>query len=75
MAKKVMQKLKEEVVKKGLKLSVTENGKEVKSKMIAPCGFLGALVVFLVGPDLIAFLGLWLDYQRRLRLIACSLLT
>ena len=26
--------------KKGLKLSVTENGKEGKSKMIASCGFL-----------------------------------
>ena len=36
MAKKV----KEEVEKKGLKLSVTENGKEGKSKMIASCGFL-----------------------------------
>ena len=40
MAKKVMKKLKEEVEKKGLKLSVTENGKEGKSKMIASCGFL-----------------------------------
>ena len=39
-AKKVMQKLKEEVEKKGLKLSVTENGNEGKSKMIASCGFL-----------------------------------
>ena len=39
MAKKVMKKLKE-VEKKGLKLSVAENGKEGKSKMIAPCGFL-----------------------------------
>ena len=38
MAKKVMKKLKEEVVTKGLKLSVTENGKEGKSKMIALCG-------------------------------------
>ena len=35
MAKKVMKK-----VRKGLKLSVTENGKEGKSKMIASCGFL-----------------------------------
>ena len=35
MAKKVMKKLKEEVEKKGLTLSVTENGKEGKSKMIA----------------------------------------
>ena len=34
------EKLKEEVEKKGLKLSVTENGKEGKSKMIAFCGFL-----------------------------------
>ena len=34
-----MKKLKEEVEKKGLKLSVTENGKG-KSKMIASCGFL-----------------------------------
>ena len=51
MAKKVMKKLKEEVEKKGLKLSVTEerkdsnrqrteDGKEGKSKMIASCGFL-----------------------------------
>ena len=39
-AKKVMKKLKEEVEKKGLKLSVTENGEEGKSKMIASCGFL-----------------------------------
>ena len=39
MAKKVMKKLKE-VEKKGLKLSVTENGKEGKSKMIASFGFL-----------------------------------
>ena len=39
-AKNVMKKLKEEVEKKGLKLSVTENGKEGKSKMIASCGFL-----------------------------------
>ena len=36
---KVMKKLKEEVEKKGLKLSVTENGKEGKSKMTS-CGFL-----------------------------------
>ena len=34
MAKKVMKKVKEEVERKGLKLSVTEDGKEVKSKMI-----------------------------------------
>ena len=40
MAKKVVKKLKEEVEKKGLKLSVTENGKEGKGKMIASCGFL-----------------------------------
>ena len=40
MAKKVMTMLKEEVQKKGLKLPVTENGKEGKSKMIASCGFL-----------------------------------
>ena len=39
-AKKVMRKLKEEVVKEGLELSVTENGKEGKSKMIASCGYL-----------------------------------
>ena len=32
--------MKEEVEKKGLKLSVTEIGKEGKSKMIASCGFL-----------------------------------
>ena len=35
-----MKKLTEEVEKKGLKLSVTENGQEGKSKMIASCGFL-----------------------------------
>ena len=40
MSKNVMQKLKEEVEEQGLKLSVTENGKEGKSKMIASCGFL-----------------------------------
>ena len=34
------EKLKEEVERKGLKLSVTENGKKGKSKMIASCGFL-----------------------------------
>ena len=39
-AKEVMKKLKEEVEKKGLKLSVTENGEEGKSKMIASCGFM-----------------------------------
>ena len=39
-AKKVVKKLEEEIEKKGLKMSVTENGKEVKSKMIASCGFL-----------------------------------
>ena len=39
MAKKVMKKLKKEIEKKCLKLSVTENGKE-RSKMIASCGFL-----------------------------------
>ena len=36
----MVKKLKEEVEKKGLKLSVTENGKEGKSKMIASCGYL-----------------------------------
>ena len=35
-----MKKLKEEVEKKGLELSVTEKGKEGKSKMIASCGYL-----------------------------------
>ena len=35
----MMKTLKEEVEKQGLKLSVTENGKEGK-KMIASCGFL-----------------------------------
>ena len=33
-------KKKEEVERKGLKLSGTEDGKEGKSKMIALCGFL-----------------------------------
>ena len=41
MAKKVMKKLNEEVEKKGLKLSVTENGKEGKSKTIVSVWFLG----------------------------------
>ena len=36
----MMKKLMEEVEKKGLKLSVTENGKGGKIKMIASCGFL-----------------------------------
>ena len=40
MGKKVVQKLKEEVQKKGLNLSFNENGTEGKSKMIASCGFL-----------------------------------
>ena len=40
MTKKVMKKRKEEVEKKGFKLSVTENGEEGKSKTIASCGFL-----------------------------------
>ena len=39
-AKKVLKKLREEVEKKGLKLSVTQDGKEGKSTMIASCGFL-----------------------------------
>ena len=40
MAKKVMERLREELEKKGGNLSVNENGKEGKSKMIASCGFL-----------------------------------
>ena len=40
MAGKVMRKLKEEVEEKGLKLSITETGKEGKSQMIASCGYL-----------------------------------
>ena len=40
MTKKVLKKLKGAVEKKNLKLSVAENGKEGKSKMIASCGFL-----------------------------------
>ena len=40
MSKKVMKKLKKKKWRKGLKLSVTENGKEGTSKMIASCGFL-----------------------------------
>ena len=40
MAKKVMKKLKEEFEHKSLKLSVTENGKEGKSLVIASCRFL-----------------------------------
>ena len=38
MAKKVLKRLTEEVAKKGLTLSVNENGKEGKSKMIVSCG-------------------------------------
>ena len=40
MAKKVRKRLREDGQRKGLKLSVNENGKEGKSKMIASCGFL-----------------------------------
>ena len=43
MAKKVMKKLKEEVNRNVLKLSVTEDGMEGKSKMIASCGFMEEL--------------------------------
>ena len=38
MAKKVMNKLKKEVERKELKLSVTEDGRKDKSKMIPSCG-------------------------------------
>ena len=37
MAKQVMKKLKEEVKKKGQNMSVNENGKEGRSKIIASC--------------------------------------
>ena len=40
MAKKVLKRLREEVEKKGLKLSVNEDGNEGKSEMITSCGFL-----------------------------------
>ena len=40
LAKKVMKKLKGGVEKKGLKWSVTKNGKKGKRKMIALCGYL-----------------------------------
>ena len=40
MAKKVMKRLREEVERKSLKLSISANGKEGKSKIIASCGFL-----------------------------------
>ena len=40
MARKVMKKLKEEVERTGLILSVTKDGKEGQSKMIASCCFL-----------------------------------
>ena len=40
MAMKVMKRLSEEVEKKGLKLSVDENGKEGKSEILTSCGFL-----------------------------------
>ena len=40
-AKKLKEEIeKKEVERKGLRLSVTENGKEGNSKMIASCGFL-----------------------------------
>ena len=39
-AKMVMKRLREEVGRRGLKLSVTENEKEGKSKVVASCGFL-----------------------------------
>ena len=51
MATKVMKKLKNEVEKKGLELSVTENVKKGKSKMIASSSFLENGVVTL-GVDL-----------------------
>ena len=41
MAKKVMKRLREDVERKSLKLSVNENGKEGQSKMIASCGVFG----------------------------------
>ena len=44
MAKKMLKKLKEEVEKKCFTLSVTENGKDGKSKMIVSCGFLENLL-------------------------------
>ena len=40
MAKKVMTKFREEVEKRGFQFSVTEDGKERKSKMMASCDFL-----------------------------------
>ena len=40
MAKDVMWRLREEVERKGIKLSVYEGGQKVKSKMIASCGVL-----------------------------------
>ena len=40
MAKKMMKKLKEEVEKRGLKLSVIEHGMEGKSRIVASCGLL-----------------------------------
>ena len=40
MAKKVMKKVKKEVERKGLKLSVTENGKEGEGVVVASWGFL-----------------------------------
>ena len=39
-AKKVLKRLREEVERKGFKVSVNENGKEGKSNMIASCNFL-----------------------------------
>ena len=40
MAEKVMKRLREELERKSLKLSVSASGKEGKSKIIASCGFL-----------------------------------
>ena len=40
MAEKVLKKSKREVEEKGLKLSITEGGKEGKRKVIASCRYL-----------------------------------
>ena len=45
MAKKVMKRLREEVEKKGIKLSVNKNGKEGKSKGDRVVCFLGRRAV------------------------------
>ena len=65
MAKKVMKKLKEEVEKKGFKLSVTEKAKEGKSKMIASCGFLENELSQFCGEEGVNLADAWLRLENK----------